>query len=144
MRLLRMLLAPRSGFSADETHAVLTAQARGSFFAREPMRRYGGSPVSFAACFGLKQALQAMVVHCAIDLNDDALISEISGLRPLHSVAAAGKVRESTCTAARRRDAATCPLPLCARRQLPRGGTTPPLGLSSADAALPHRRRVRR
>jgi hypothetical protein len=43
-------------------HAMLHSQAQGGFFCSHPMQLYGGSPLSFAACFGLASAVEDMLL----------------------------------------------------------------------------------
>lgn len=53
------------------------------------MRFYGGSPLAYAACFGLKEAVQTMLHSGRVSLND---LCKTMGIAPIHAVVACGNM----------------------------------------------------
>ena len=77
----------------EQRDSMLHAQAGGAFFCTYPMELYGGSPLSFAACYGLEAAVKHMVLVDGCSLNDPAFKCEWTGFLPLHAVVATGNMR---------------------------------------------------
>ena len=73
-----------------EVTVVLASQATGVFFGGPPMRWYGGTPLGYACSFGLRKAVQAMLVSGVVSLNDPAGACQMTGMMPIHVVAANG------------------------------------------------------
>ena len=78
---------------ANMRRRMLRSQATGAFFRGHPMELYGGSPLSFAACYGLEQAVLQMATVDGCDPDSDEWKSEWTGFLPLHAVVATGNVR---------------------------------------------------
>eukprot|EP00966_Prymnesium_polylepis_P313161 7236131-Prymnesium_polylepis.1 len=72
---------------------MLRSQASGAFFCAHPMELYGGSPLSFAACFGLASAVKDILLKddCYPDRPEWKCMW--SGFLPLHAVVATGNVQ---------------------------------------------------
>ena len=78
---------------------LYTEQPTGVFFDGPPMHRYGGTPLAYMACFGMKKAL-ALLLHgesrpvtsggAGIDLNSKELACHRTGMLPIHAVTANG------------------------------------------------------
>jgi len=89
--ILQLLSLAKSQLDETRQKELLYAAASGKFFTKVPMRHYGGSPVAFAACFDLSEAVKEMVLGFSfVDLNDPDLACPISGYLPLHAVVATG------------------------------------------------------
>ena len=88
-----MRIACRS-LSRDELRRIFTARAEGPFFEDLPMRHYGSTPVGYAAVFGMKSALQLMLMlpelNGIVDLNSPEVGCPITGFLPIHAVTANG------------------------------------------------------
>jgi hypothetical protein len=69
------------------TQQLLGAYACGKFFRAPPMCLYGGSPLAFAACCGLRKAVAAMVEAVPAERGLWTCDSS-TGITPLHAVAA--------------------------------------------------------
>ena len=54
--LLCSMLETASKLSSEEIDRLYSTQAIGPFFHRLPMRHYGGTPLAYMACFGMKRA----------------------------------------------------------------------------------------
>ena len=95
-----MIEIARQHLQAEERVQLYTEQPTGDFFTNKPMSRYGGTPVSYMACFGMKKALalllyyeSASVEHggIGIDLNSSKQLKcRSSGMLPIHAVTANG------------------------------------------------------
>ena len=83
----------RGELTPEARHQWLRAQANGSFFCQHPMELYGGSPLSFAACYGLEIAVTAMLKEEQCDPNSPDWKNEWTGFLPLH-----GEARNEACT----------------------------------------------
>ena len=59
--LLCAMLEAANALDEDEIEALYFRQAVGPFFQRLPMRHYGGTPLAYLACFGMKRALQMVL-----------------------------------------------------------------------------------
>ena len=80
--------------------AFAGSQAQGPFFDELPQRYYGGTPLAYAACFGLRRALTTLLEeprlgytaegeYPIIDLDDEEhQACRVTGFLPLHAVAA--------------------------------------------------------
>lgn len=85
---LRMVDLAVYHFTRAETRAFLSTQALGVFFNDPPMCWYGDTPLAYACVFGLKRLVARMLETRLVSLDDRH--GEISGLCPLHAVAASG------------------------------------------------------
>ena len=55
------MLETASKLSSEEIDRLYSTQAIGPFFHRLPMRHYGGTPLAYMACFGMKRALEKVL-----------------------------------------------------------------------------------
>ena len=89
IRLLKMAVAR---LAAPELTTLLTAMTSGSFFDTAPMAFYGGSPLSYTVCFGMRKALYTMLTNkkiaALVGLNERPCTT--SGFYPLHAAVACG------------------------------------------------------
>ena len=53
-----------------------------------PMRMYGGTALSYACCFDLRMAVEALLETRLITLNDRSDACAVSGFLPIHAVTA--------------------------------------------------------
>jgi hypothetical protein len=88
--LCELLQLALDNLTRQEVAVVLGSQATGVFFGGPPMRWYGGSPLGYACSFGLRKAVQAMLVSGVVSLNDPASACQMTGMMPIHVVAANG------------------------------------------------------
>ena len=88
--LCELLQLALDNLTRQEVTVVLGSQATGVFFGGPPMRWYGGSPLGYACSFGLRKAVQAMLVSGVVSLNDPASACQMTGMMPIHVVAANG------------------------------------------------------
>ena len=88
--LCELLQRALDNLTRQEVAVVLGSQATGVFFGGPPMRWYGGSPLGYACSFGLRKAVQAMLVSGVVSLNDPAGACQMTGMMPIHVVAANG------------------------------------------------------
>ena len=89
--------------SSDRVKALMLCKAKGKFLQKEPMVHYGMTPVSFAATFGLKDALkevqgiaklQELIQEAErLDGTKESLRCRLTGYLPLHAVIASEGVR---------------------------------------------------
>ena len=84
-RLVRLM---KTRLEKNEFEHALRTQTAGQFFEGPPMVLYGDSPLSYACIFGLKELVQQLLATGVVNLNEGH--SKISGLLPLHAVAANG------------------------------------------------------
>ena len=79
----------------DDRRKLFLTQPIGPFFRAAPMKNYGGTPISYMACFGMKRAITKLLHEesikapdgCGIDLNDvEAMACQLTGMMPLHAV----------------------------------------------------------
>jgi len=88
--LLRLLDTAKRRLSASELKGLLSARAKGEFFRAWPTCHFGGTVLSFACCFGLRQAVLALLDTELVSLNRREHSCSISGFLPLHAVVACG------------------------------------------------------
>lgn len=88
--LLKLIQLMMSELPREEALALLRSQAVGVFFNEMPMLEYGGTPLSYALCFSLKDAVVALLDTGLVSLNERAGACEISGFLPVHTVTANG------------------------------------------------------
>jgi hypothetical protein len=74
----------------DELQKLLSSQAQGSFFTSIPMLYYGGTALSYACVFGLRQGVLALLMTNAVSLNSRADACPNTGFLPLHAIVANG------------------------------------------------------
>ena len=77
-------------FTAEEARALLGSQAGGVFFNEMPMRNYGGTPLAYALCFDLRDAVTRLLKTSLVNVNDPDARCEITGFLPIHAVTANG------------------------------------------------------
>lgn len=63
-------------------------QASGVFFNEMPMRFYGGTALSYACCFDLRQAILKLCETRLVSLNAREDCCVVSGFLPIHAVTA--------------------------------------------------------
>jgi hypothetical protein len=88
--LCELLQLALDNLTRQEVTVVLGSQATGVFFGGPPMRWYGGSPLGYACSFGLRKAVQTMLMSGVVSLNDPASACQMTGMMPIHVVAANG------------------------------------------------------
>ena len=69
---------------AMQALGVFSTQAYGVFFNDLPMRFYGGSPLAYAACFELREAVQQLLSTGLVSLNDRGATGTCHG-EPSHT-----------------------------------------------------------
>ena len=70
----------------DELTGLLLADTVGVFFEQHPMRTFGGTALSYAACHGMKDAVRALLQTGIVSLVKNP--STTSGFYPIHAVIA--------------------------------------------------------
>jgi hypothetical protein len=88
--LCELLQIALDNLSRKEVAALLSSQASGIFFHESPMRWYGGTTLAYACCFGLRKAVHAMLASGIVSFNDTSSSCKLTGMLPLHIVAANG------------------------------------------------------
>ncbi len=79
-----------SDLTEEQARAVFSSQACGVFFNDMPMRFYGGSPLSYASCFELREAVRTLLDTGLVSLNDRSNTCPLTGFHPIHAVVASG------------------------------------------------------
>lgn len=89
---LRIVQLAQEKLDREEVKQMFLSQAAGLFFKSMPMMHYGGSALSYACCFELKQGVISMLEsgHCSFNSRVDAC--NLSGFLPLHAIVANGLV----------------------------------------------------
>ena len=75
---------------SNEVHVLFKSQGTGVFFHEVPMRWYGGSPLAYACCFGLRRGILAMLQSGHVSLNDPDQCDKLTGCMPIHATVACG------------------------------------------------------
>ena len=89
--LVRLVELAHATLPTGELEALLRAHAVGSFFAKAPMLYYGGTALSYACIFELREAIVAMLATGAVSFNArEHAGCVISGFLPLHAIVANG------------------------------------------------------
>lgn len=75
----------------EEARTLLLCQASGVFFQVMPMRNFGGTPLTYACCFELRNAVRKMLETGLISMsNREESTCVLTGFQPIHAVAANG------------------------------------------------------
>ena len=100
--LIEMARLATAHLTRSQLEDLLWSQARGPFFDDLPQRHYGGTPLAYAACFGLRRAITVLLEeprlgrttespYALIDFDDEMhQACKVTGFLPLHAVAACG------------------------------------------------------
>ena len=96
--LCKMLQLAHEHLNSEQLERVFLTQATGGFFLDEPMALYGGTPLAYAATFGLRRAIVIMLSLSArstkmqglLDINHPRLACRRTGFLPLHAIVANG------------------------------------------------------
>ena len=84
--LLKMIDLGESALSSERFATLLHHEAVGVFFKDPPMNWYGGTALSYAACFGLKRTVTRLLATKHVALDEGACSS--TGYYPIHAVVA--------------------------------------------------------
>ena len=74
----------------EHARSLFTSQATGVFFHQPPMCWYGGTPLSYACAFELREAITAYLASGLVGLNDRQHACKLTGFLPIHTTVAHG------------------------------------------------------
>ena len=89
--LCRLLDVMMERLPREDARSLLLCQASGAFFHVMPMRTFGGTPLAYACCFELRDAVRRILDTGLVSLNQrEEGTCVLTGFLPIHAVVANG------------------------------------------------------
>ena len=89
--LLRLIALAVENLNDADLNNLILAQTTGVFFESPPMRLYGGTALSYACVFDLREAVNALLDTGLVSFNEQSSRCKLTGFLPLHAVMANGR-----------------------------------------------------